>query len=260
MQETSNISLYESLPNYTILNLEEVLVEKYEKTQNVVFQLFGNLDAELNEKILNYKRTGDRSIAAGCFTTVAGFTPGFVASCMDYHLGLVASACSLLFIYPFIKYSNANFKWAKQAQLLADKWESIKEFHNCFEIFKLDPQEHKVKTLFDHFRSIGCINIKGTEFVPEEDRKFFDSTGRLFLMDAVAKMLQEKNQDSEIAKLWEKRCTTDLWYSMAMSNPEPDAYDEFEKLRSHIESVEIANKIVGIYKNAIETGLKNNNI
>lgn len=260
MQNASNISLYESLPIYQIFNLEEVVIEKSEKTQNVAIQLFGNLSAELNEKILNYKRISDRSIAAGCLTTFAGFTPGFVANYLDYRIGLVGSACSLFFIYPFIKYSDANFKWAKKAQSLSDKWESIKEFHECFEKFKLDPQEYKVKGLFEHFSIIGCINMQESEFVAEDDSKFFDSLGKLFLMDAVADVLLEKNQHSKIATLWNERSKTELWYSIGTSTPEAEAYGEFDNLRGHIESIEIADRIVGIYKNAIETGLKNNKI
>lgn len=260
MQNASDTSLYESLPIYQIFNLEEVVIDNPSKAENAYSQVFENLNRELNHKILNYKRTGNRSIAAGCLTTVAGFVPGFVAHYLDYHIGLLGSACSLFFIYPFVKYSDANFKWAKKVQSLSDKWESIKEFHDCFEKFKLDPQEYKVKELFDHFRLVDCINIQDTEIVPEDDWKLFDSTGKLFLMDAVAKMLQDKDQYSEIARLWNERSKTALWYSIGTSSPEPEAYDEFDMLHSHIESIEIADRIVGIYNNAIETGLTNNKI
>lgn len=268
MQSTSSIA-YEPIPNIVDQNnLEEVVIENSEKTHQTALDLFGNVHQELHKKSENYEKGFVNGFRGAVITGTAAAMPGIIVMISGNPMGAVGMALCEFIVIPFFGYATYNFKWGEYTQALLNKCESIKSFHNSFEDFKSDPQEFKVKNLFDLFQWID-LNEKQSELVPQDDLKLFQSTGKIFLMDAIAKILSENGKDSQVVKLWNETCNSTLkskvgnaepWQSMGISNPDLDAYLEFDKLRDKLESIMITDKIVSIFKNAIEMGLTNNKI
>ncbi len=109
------------------------------------------------------------------------------------------------------------------------------------------------------------------EIVSEDDLQLFRSTGKLFLMDAIAQILYKKVGNSIIWNQWKETLESTLkynisneeaepWCFIGISNPDLTSYLDFDQSRTSFESVKIIEKIVEIFKNAMKASIENNQI
>lgn len=91
---------------------------------------------------------------------------------------------------------------------------------------------------------------------------FLQSTAKLFLMDAIAKILQKKNPGSLVAKQWNETLNAknyeseaEPWQSMGVLNPTKESYSEFKQ--PQVFGL-VEDEIFAIFTNAIKSCLNNN--
>lgn len=131
----------------------------------------------------------------------------------------------------------------------------ITKFSNTFENFKENPDVADVRDLFSKFDRI-------TSFMCEPYLKHFEGldvnllsgTGKLFLMDAVVKLLQ-KDATSPYLEEWTSTLVftkdsgfSEPWQRLGIDNPNKDAYIDYALRMDDFESLEINDKIIQAFK------------
>lgn len=257
LQSTSNIA-YQPLPLSDNNDLEEVVIESIDKIEMTAVQLFKEQRALLKEK---------------CDTT----TPfqfsslySFLGSCPGFIMGSFVDPLWYLASIPGVIGGAVSCKHTYDAISSKNEMESyllkccyLEGFYNSFENFKMYPEDYKLGSLFEDFSNIGG---ELSNLIYAEDLRLFHDTGKLFLMDAAATFLQNK---SPVAKLWKETLESTLksneskenaepWHSMGVVNPKLESYLDFAQQRKNLNSIMMADRIVHIYKNVMETYLANN--
>lgn len=265
LQNTSNIA-YQPLPLGCDNELEEIVIESIDKNEMTVIQLF----KEMQDNLRNSVTETDVSLACqfSFMCTMLTFTPGIVLGIVFNPLWLLSSIPGAIGSLYSLKntYAVANIK--NNADCLLLRCNDLKAFHDYFEEFKLDPQDLKLRRLFEFFNEI-TKSGELSDLIYEEDSKLFHDTGKLFLMDAACKLLQEKNKNSLVANQWKENLESALntdscsifaepWHSIGIENPKLESYLDFAIQRKNLHSIMIADRIVHIYKNMMETFLANN--
>ena len=121
--------------------------------------------------------------------------------------------------------------------------DAITDFSNAYEKFKLNVDSCQVKGLFEKFDIIKGMfldeefkDFKGSDF------KLFTETGKIFLMDAIVQALGR-----------EENCVMDSWNRFNIKKPGNYFFDEFLQLKERINSNEIADKFIEIFKIIIQS-------
>lgn len=262
LQNTSNIS-YQSLPISDYNELEEVVINSTDKTEVAAIQLFMEQKAilkEHNDKISTFPISYVYSFF--------GTAPGIVGGSLLHPLWFFTSIPGI--IGGVVSCKNTYEAIATQNEISSILLECfyLEGFHDSFESFQLDPQDYKLGSLFEDFSNVGG---QLSSLIYADDLKLFHDTGKLFLMDAAATFLQNKNKESAVAKLWKEtlestlksnECKEDAepWHSMGVDNPKLESYLNFAQQRKCLNSIRIVDKILHIYKNVMETFLVNNKL
>lgn len=153
--------------------------------------------------------------------------------------------------------------FATKEQGIIDICDAISEFSNVLLEFKENPDSKNIALLFQKFSRIEVQLNLHEGLVTGEDLKLFTATGKLFLMDAVVKILKNVNKDDLLANQWETLLnsisdTTEAqfecepWESCKILNPGLDSYHHFFDIRDEINSVELDVKIISIFKKILE--------
>lgn len=262
LQNTSNIA-YQPLPISDYNELKEVVIKSTDKTEMTVIQLFMEQKSKL--KVQNDKIT---LIPVSYVYSIFGSAPGIVGGALIHPLWFFASIPGI--IGGIVSCKNTYDAVATQNEISSILLECfyLENFHKSFESFKVDPEDYKLGSLFEDFSNVGG---ELSNLIYAEDLKLFHDTGKLFLMDAAATFLQNKNEESPVAKLWKETLESafksneikenaEPWHSMGVDNPKLESYLDFAEQRKNLTSILIADKVVHIYKNVMETFLANNKI
>lgn len=230
-------------------------------------ELFGSCYGKLKE-ILIENMEADQDIWNT--SLVAGFTaiPLTLASRGGvYTLAAVFSVC--LIAVPYLRSAKES-----NDLILAftDNAKSIKCFYNYFEDFKANPDEIKIKKIFDAFNEIfqDLTLIKKVivyDLMNEDDLALFSSLGKLFIMEALTNTLRHKDENSLIAAKWQKTKDRTLkldapgddfepWKAIGISNPDLKYYRAFDKILPEFEFLQFAEKLVALFKACVENGLR----
>ncbi len=138
-----NSNNYQSIPN-TDSDFEEVVLDISDDIQEMAIGLFGNLQTEVDKKNKNYEKKAYRACLFFGLTFGSITIPTIIASAWYTAAGFVSLGSAGLYA-PSIVYSYYYFKCAEKAKAYLDKFEAIKILYECFEDFKSEPQEVKVK-------------------------------------------------------------------------------------------------------------------
>lgn len=258
MQNTNNIF------QEPILSFQNPLFEKHQaqipsKMHNAALQSFNKLQLELSNRIDNYKKKQDGSALLSGFIVSAVPVSGLFVSLWDTKM-ILGFLGSLVVATPTVLYSRYYEYYLSETTDLLNESDLLYSFHESYKDFATDPQEIKIKKIFDYFEAID-EDGKLLGFVKKENADFLQSSAKLFLMDAIAKILHKKNPDSLVAKQWSETLNSknygseaEPWQSMGVSNPTKESYLEFKKTR-FLEPIE--DKIFTIFTNAIKSRLVN---
>lgn len=146
--------------------------------------------------------------------------------------------------------------------MLSKDFEVITKFSNAFETFKNNPNENDVKGLFDEFQKVYNYTAKNVEILG--DLRLFKYSGKIFLMDAVVTILQNKYPDSLLGGLWHITKTYSLdsgfsepWRLFGIDNPSMECYEDYLDQKDKFSSIYFADQIIAhfkqIAKNTLET-------
>lgn len=255
---------------------EENITNKISKT---VSDIFGKPYQALEEKFW-VRRKSECGVVASIFTLegvgIVGGLGTYIyngptyGSAFIYMASLLAMPVTLGAAYIYNKF----FK--DISPFILGEANLITNFYNLFEQFKEDPNDLKVANLFIEFEKIAkheCFyNIdEAGLFNSEEDKSLLRGTGKLFLMDALVKILEEKEVRSILVEKWtaligeaniDTTNNAEPWQSLGIRNPSIESYEQFNEQKKTMASVEIANKIVTILKDIMleQFGLKSSSI
>ncbi len=262
LQNTSNIG-YQSLPFSNYNELEEVVINNTDKIEMTALQLFIE-----QKKILREHNDKITVIPVSYLYSIFGSAPGIVGGALLHPLWFFASIPGIIGCVFSGKLTHDAISTKNEISSILLECFYLENFHNSFESFKVDPQDYKLGSLFEDFSNVGG---KLSNHIYAEDLMLFYDTGKLFLMDAAAIFLQNKNVESPVAKLWKETLESTLksneskedaepWHSMGVDNPKLESYLDFAEKRKCLNSIMIADKILHIYKNVMETFLANNKL
>lgn len=157
----------------------------------------------------------------------------------------------------------------KKTKILLNKYDQIVNFYDAFQDFELSPEDQKVKNVFAQFLKLSegaeCSLFSDHQLIENGDLQLFQSTGKVFLMDAVAKILQEKDKNSIFAEQWDDLLestvneTYDIkepWKTVGMYEPDVQAYRHFFLIRHQVTSTPFVDNLVTIFKHAIEKAIQ----
>lgn len=235
-------------------------VEVPNKFHEVALQSFYDLQKELSNRVHHYKNKQDGSTLLSGFIVSSVPVSGFFVSLWDTKM-ILAFLGSIVIATPAVLYSKYYEHYLSETNKLLNESRLVYLFHESYKDFSSEPQEIKIKKIFDHFEAIDQDG-KLLGFVEKKDADFLQSTAKLFLMDAIAKILQKKNPDSLVAKQWNETLNAkndeseaEPWQSMGILNPTKESYLEF-KHTQFFGLVE--DEIFAIFTNAIKSCLNNN--
>jgi hypothetical protein len=268
---------YQLLPIYpSTLQLEEVVTENLDKTSKTALELFGQSYQTLNDK-LEYKKS---RLSKTEWIPVLPFTSsiGMLAvGILSNSFSLVMSGFSLLMLgtpLSMLMIMGLKQHQEKNAVIFLEGLDVVKDFYHCFQDFKSDPTDLKVTNLFQKFEGMNknYLTVIQKEYLLNEDElNLLQSTGKLFLMDAVACILKNKDENSILSKQWNEIINSSItsnlnnsivepWKSIGITSPPLASYLDFGKQRVQLKSIDIAEKITSVFKNCLEVGIENNKI
>lgn len=263
----------------------EILVpDTTEKASEKAAEIFGqnyialSVRTEMGKKYIDLQRNGGMAGFAGCgliaivlsVLTCSGTIPACIGGCCTGCSGCMAGT-----VYGLS--CNSKFDPTYQTADILKMCDLIAQFSVAFASFKNDPQEEKIKSLFIEFdkfnellSSRNCPSIRWT-WEEHQDRfkgidlTLFRSTGRLFLMDAIAEVLRSKDQEGEIPLQWDRMLSSPItshyvepWYSLGIPNPSPYDYQLYGYLRDRIDSLELVDKMIEIFQTALNNEFRIN--
>jgi|GEM_PF-3382056 len=271
--QLSTVSNYGSFDQKSSVNLKEVIIDKSSKIDETALSLFGDSFQGLNEK-LAYKETmmNRLSIVPYLSTLASASTLVSFTITLDFNLFLIflasLSSYSLMIAKPLV-----DKHYGKKVNLFLESGCLITQFYNSFEDFKLEPNISKIQDLFSKFekmRSNGWFNfIQQEKLLSEEKIEMFQSTGKLFLMDAVCSKIENSNH-LIYAMNWKSTLETTLklkrsdidggepWKFFNIPNEGFESYLKFYLQRVNISSIEIAEKVKEYYITTLKVSLEKN--
>lgn len=147
--------------------------------------------------------------------------------------------------------------WQSKDDTIALICERMTEFANIFDNFKKEPEETKVKELFDKFDGISelmCLPYS-KHFDVGHDVSLLSTKGKLFLMDAVVKLLPNKKtllkEWTSTLELTKDSGFSEPWRRLEIENPSMDAYTNYFKQRENFDSLDLDNQMIQAFKEKV---------
>jgi|GEM_PF-3148882 len=184
----------------------------------------------------------------------------------------IATVPALILGYSYSVDADEANCFKSNAELLLAKLKDISHFYRAFKEFEISPEDEKVKKLFDQFSKLNA-DIKWIKFIKQHqlihpaDLILFESTGIVFLMDAISNFLKTKKINSTISKNWEQLLKLPLheiekavepWKTIDKFNPVFEAYRNFFNNRKNLNSIDFANTIGAIFEDVVLKSINNN--
>ncbi len=143
--------------------------------------------------------------------------------------------------------------WHSKNDTLALACDRITDFVNRFEDFKNNPEEDTVKDLFSTFDKISELTDPPYNIHFEgHDISLLSATGKLFLMDAIIKLLPNNtdllNEWTSTLKSTKDSGFSEPWRRFKIENPDMDAYIDYFKQCGDFESINLDNQMIQAFK------------
>jgi hypothetical protein len=223
------------------------------RTNETALEIFGQPYQDLTDKVNFWMRATKYSLGI----TILTFFPGFGSfaaglippTSVATPIGAGIIGLSVILGLPII-YFCMDRKAIINGQMKI--FESVKEFKNTFEDFKLEPYDVKIKSVFESY-------LKMFSSINSESGTFFKATGKLYLMEELTLKLKEFNPDSRIVNEWEEcklRVSVDKfsglndspWTAIGVENPSNESYNELEKTLSDQKPVNLEEEVTSFFK------------
>jgi hypothetical protein len=271
MHATTSIG-YQPVPLDDYDVLQEVVTITSDKTNQTALEIFGKYYQEITQ-IQHRLSIGIRINATVLVTfmisgTVIMFSGISITDRTITNILMVAGSivCGLSLI-PSCLCPSFNYSYRQSGNFL-NQCEGLADFSNNFESFRLSPSEIGVRKLFENLKAIE--SGEWAKLVPEKNLSLFKETGKLFLMDAVAAFLKEKDENSKFARQWKEtfeltlhskvsNANAEPWFTLGISNPDLNAYHDLDNRRLDVISNNFPDKLVEVFKEMMDEVLNNDN-
>lgn len=272
--------LYQKIPEKETLN----------ETEDKTAEIFGEFYTKLCERTekessdqSNFNCASDAITFTGCLTgiplgisTLLCFIPAQIGWPLTGGCCLVGTVGGV-----GLMLNKEDSVLTKKTTHILDICKELASFSDAFNMFKQDPKEENVQPLFAQFgKVITAVQlrkpfngsnkeshyerhpVKNCIYFDHRDMDLFSDSGKLYLMDAVVKIIKEKDEDAHIVSEWNEMLNSGIvdgykepWKRLHIANPSHEHYVQFNKNLRQLNSTDFVNTIIKTLREILEKDL-----